>query len=396
MKSQIILLCLLFLSTICFGQNNVKKGYYIDEDNNRVECLIRYFAWKSNPSFFEYKKSDNDSFKKLTIDDVKEFAIDDVCKYEKHTVDIDRSTTNLDNMNNKRASEFKSETLLLKVHVEGKATLYGYSENSLTRFFYKLDDGTLKQLIYKQYINDNNELATNNGYKQQLLNNMKCVSITKNQIQKLKYHTVSLSKHFSEYNTCQGYAFTNFEAKPKRKRLAFTPRFGIRSATLDTKIHTFENRYFETGDIRTFRYSLEVDYTLDILNNNLAILFEPTYQYLAYEQALESNYVEVDFKSIELQTGLRYYFNFTKKASLFLNGSFIFDMPLRSDMIYRNSSNLSMRNSFGFAGGVGFKFFNLSLEFRQQSVRNMLALAPNSTGDFTCYSFILGYKLLKI
>ncbi len=396
MKNHVLsILCFLFTAN-CFSQYTAKKGYYISENDERIECLIKHFTWKNNPSFFEYKLSEDDSYKRLNIDDVKEFAIHDLVKFVKHTVDIDRASTNLNNITTGRNSDFQSEIILLKVLMEGEASLYGYSDHTLVRYFYALGDDKPKQLVYKKYINDKSELLENNGYKQQLLNSMKCDDINSAYIEKLKYQTAKLIGFFQLYNKCKGASFTDYMSKPKRKVFSLTPRVGYRNANLDTKIHTFENRYFETGGINTMRYSLEVEYALNISKQNLTILAEPTYQYFKYEQELESNYVTVDFKAIEMQIGMRYYFNMMKNTRLFLNGGFLFEIELGSEMVYRNSSNFGMGNSLGFAGGVGFKFQNLSLEFRQQSSRDLLASTANAEGKFICSSLILGYTLFKL
>ena len=46
------------LATNCCAQISFEKGYYIDNSNQKVDCLIKNVDWKNNPTSFEYKLSD--------------------------------------------------------------------------------------------------------------------------------------------------------------------------------------------------------------------------------------------------------------------------------------------------------------------------------------------------
>ena len=100
MKKRILFLLITILSLNCYSQISFQKGYYIDNTNQKINCLIKNINWKNNPTKFEYKLSENSESKKTTIKTIKEFGIDNISKYVRSTVNIDRSSVNIKNGRN--------------------------------------------------------------------------------------------------------------------------------------------------------------------------------------------------------------------------------------------------------------------------------------------------------
>jgi cellulose synthase/poly-beta-1,6-N-acetylglucosamine synthase-like glycosyltransferase len=75
MAKQVILFFFLIFALNGFTQNSFLKGYYINNSNERVDCLIKNNDWLNNPTQFEYKLSENSEKKIQTINSVKEFEI---------------------------------------------------------------------------------------------------------------------------------------------------------------------------------------------------------------------------------------------------------------------------------------------------------------------------------
>src|SRR5687767_5808182 len=96
------LLLVLTISTIfnfcCYSQTTFERGYFINEDGQKIECLIENVDWKNNPTEFKYKLEGNAESKKADISNVKEFGIRDVCKYIRKKVSIDKSSDDLGKM----------------------------------------------------------------------------------------------------------------------------------------------------------------------------------------------------------------------------------------------------------------------------------------------------------
>ena len=66
----------LLLMVVCsYGQIRFEKGYFITNENQRTECLIKNVDWKNNPHEFLYKLKDRKETQKGTIQSVKEFGI---------------------------------------------------------------------------------------------------------------------------------------------------------------------------------------------------------------------------------------------------------------------------------------------------------------------------------
>lgn len=124
------------ISINCFSQISFEKGYYIDNSNQKTNCLIKNIDQKNTPTEFEFKLFEDSESKKTTIESIKEFGIDNISKYIRSTVNIDRSSESLKNLSKYKKPIFKKEELFLKVLVSGKATLYQYVDGNLKRYFY--------------------------------------------------------------------------------------------------------------------------------------------------------------------------------------------------------------------------------------------------------------------
>ena len=142
---------LMFLSIACFSQIVFEKGYFIDESNQRIECLVRNVDWRNNPTEFEYKMSEDSDLLRASIGTVTEFGVDNVSKWVRATVDIDQSGDGLNDLSKERNPVFEEKRVFLKVLIEGKASLFLFREGNLTRFFYRKDDSEIRQLVYKRY-----------------------------------------------------------------------------------------------------------------------------------------------------------------------------------------------------------------------------------------------------
>lgn len=160
MKKKLLFILTIILTTHCFSQISFESGYYIDNSNQKIKCLIKNIDWKNNPTQFKYKLTKTSDAKEITIKSVKEFGIDNVSKYIRCSVNIDKSSEYLNKLSNDKEPLFNEEELFLKVLIEGEASLYHYSEDgNLKRFFYDTQNTNIKQLIFKSYKNFENKIA---------------------------------------------------------------------------------------------------------------------------------------------------------------------------------------------------------------------------------------------
>src|SRR5690606_31090943 len=151
MKSLLVFFITTILYFQCHSQISFEKGYYIDNTNTRVDCLIKNADWKHNPTEFEYKLQANGHPQIAIIKSAKEVGIGNIMKYVRSTVNIDRSNESIMNLSRDKDPEFQEEELFLKVLVDSKATLYQYVQGALQRYFFNRENSNIEQLIFKKY-----------------------------------------------------------------------------------------------------------------------------------------------------------------------------------------------------------------------------------------------------
>jgi len=403
MKKSTIFLLLVVFSFKSFSQITYEKGYFINNTDQKISCLIKNMDWKINPVSIDYKLAENDESKTTHIKDIKEFSINDQSKYIRATVDIDRSSENLDQLNFDRNPVFKKEQLLLKVLIEGKANLYGYNDENLQRYFYNKEDAKIEQLVYKIYFNEYKYVINNVTYQQQLLNNLTCENISLNDIKKVDYKKNDLVSFFVLYNNCVGVAQVNYEEKIKRKVFNLTIRPGLNFSSLDIKGASATSRDTDFDQEMSFRFGLEAEFTLPINKNKWSVIIEPTYQ--SYKSEAERilhegtineriEYVKVDYTSIEIPIGFRYYMFINDDSKLFVNASFIFDISNNDKIDFESGTDLDItsRNNLGL--GIGYKYNDkYSLEFRYQISREILGDYALWNSNYNTFSVIIGYSI---
>lgn len=169
MSKYLLFTIALFFSIYSQSQITFEKGYYITNADQKVDGFIKNMDWKNNPDSFEFKLVQNDKSEMVSILSIREFGIDMISKFIKSTVEMDRSSDNLNKLTKDKEPSFKKELLLLKVLVEGKASLFSYQDGNLTRYFYKMENSDIQQLVYKTYLNPKNRKLKNTHFRKQVL-----------------------------------------------------------------------------------------------------------------------------------------------------------------------------------------------------------------------------------
>lgn len=406
MKKQINLIFLAALCGLnCYSQITFEKGYYIDNSNCRVECLIRNNDWESNPSKFVYILSDSAEQQTLSIDSVKEFSIPGKFKYKRFTVEIDRSSDLIEKIDNNINPVFTEEVLFLKVLVEGKANLYMFSGEGLIRYFFNIDSSGVKQLVYKSYYNSDHQIKKNFLFRQQLLESLTCQEISFNNIQKIEYKQKDLVNLFEKYNGYNNSEFIILEENHKRDLFNLTPRPGIKHSSLYIQNSAVYFNDIDFGSKNGARFGLEAEFILPFNNNKWAMFIEPTYQYFKSTVTKVSNVTTgegvtayADYKSIELPLGLRYYLFLDDKSKLFINATYIYDFCFNSsiNIIKTNGSTyhyFKIHSEGNFAVGLGYKYSDrYSIEIRYHTERVLLGNYPTWSSNYKTFSIILGYS----
>ncbi|MFC2127235.1 tRNA modification GTPase [Bacteroidota bacterium] len=384
MKKKLLFLLTTFLSFNCYSQITFENGYYIDNNNQKINCLIKNIDWESNPTTFKYKLSENSETNKKTIKSVKEFGIHNASKYVRSYVYIDRSSNDVNELDNNKRATFEEEELFLKVLVEGKSTLYSYMDNSLIRYFYSIEKSNIEQLVFKSYITPERKFGTNNRFRNQLWNDLKCSDIKKNRVAKLRYRKSDLVKLFVAYNSCTNQEYVNFEEYQKRDLFNLTLRPRLNSSSLS------DYRNINIKNELGFGFGIETEFILPFNKNKWSFIIEPTYQsFTTYKPTNGSQGDVINYSSIEFNVGIRHYFFFNDNSKIFINASLIYDSSLNDSQI--NSKEIT--HAYNKAFGLGYKYNDkYSIELKHQTPRE-LGYEHIWVADYKTFSIVFGYSL---
>lgn len=391
---NILFLFFLVVSNSLVAQITFKPSFYVDNSGTKIDCLIKDVDWKSNPTTFEFKLSENEIVQVAVIDNVQEFQVGEGVKYIRKTVEIDR----WDKFSPPTAQKgpiFKTETLFLKTLVEGAATLYAYSENSFNTYFYSIDGKNPQQLIQKQYvINDGIKdiVYKNDLYKRQLESELLGDKVKTSKINNLSYFRSELIDVFQKYNGNNGQTEM---ASALKTKIHITPRIGLSSNQVDVSHLVYQNYAYDFGAKTNFRVGVEFESLLPFNRGKWAIALEPAYT--SYKSDGDgSDYTDdIDYQSLELHLVARHYMFLKSNSKLFLNAGFLYSKDI-NDAVYSPSgrpTSVDIDLGFQIVLGAGYKYKKLSAEFRYIGNQSMISNHSTWNANYTSYSFILGYTI---
>ena len=388
-KIALIVAFLIFSSANSIAQIIFERGYFIDDSGTRVEALIRNVDWRSNPDRFEYKLAEGGEVRQADIKSVKEFRVYGASRYVRAKVRIDRSSDRLDLLSDVRNPVFEDEVLFLRVLVEGDATLYMYVDVPLIRFFYRVHDSEISQLVYKRYSTSDNQIGRNNFFMQQIINDLKCDNISPDRVRRIHYTRRSLEQKFIKYNRCMDPDFVvqRFGSWRNLFNLTLQPGLSYNNLTIEHQRRNILNPH--EGSMFSYRFGVQAEFIVPYYRNSWSILFEPGYQQYRVGNTVSEtsspnvySISRIDYQSIEFPFGIRYYIFLNDASKLFVNVLLVLDYSIRLDVSYTNgrSGNYSdFVNNLAF--GSGFRYRErYSIEARYYTNRDIF---NNSQGyDF--------------
>ncbi|MDX1470079.1 MAG: hypothetical protein R3213_01170 [Flavobacteriaceae bacterium] len=196
-----LVIYILFINTL-YGQQFL-EGRYTDNNDNTIHGLIHDGSWINNPDKITFKSNPEANPIELNIEAVKQFEINGKSKYKRFTIKIDESSNRIKHLNESNEPKWNTRTVFLSTLVEGEASLYGFSENGTTKYFFSKNNQLPEQLIYRRYYTEEGSVATNNYYRQQLNNIFSdCNQIDAQDLTKIDYYAKDFIKLFVEYNQC--------------------------------------------------------------------------------------------------------------------------------------------------------------------------------------------------
>ncbi len=402
MKKSFLLSAMVILVNITVAQVKFEKGYYLTNNNETVNGLIKNLDWKNNPSSFIFKASETSDPVEISLKDAKEFGISDVFKYVRHTFKMDRASAETNKLEANSQPVFKEETQFLLYLIEGKGSLLVYQKDNFKRFFYRLDGSNPDQLVYKRYLAKSGSIGENNMYKQQLINILGCTS---ERVDKIDYNRIDLINYFIRYNECENSDIKTIK-KTKKLQYSISARPGISYSTLTTSRRNGDDR--KNFDVAGFygRYGAEVEIVLPFYANRVALTVEPTFKrftsktQISYKGNVSTTVVfeeviNIYHNSFQVPLGARYYLFLPNDSRLFVNSALVIDIPISSRIDFETSQDLAISYGINLGLGMGYKIKNFSLEARYLSPRNLLGGYRLIGAKFNSYSLILGYTFAK-
>jgi len=404
---KILLLLVLLISAHGFAQINFEKGYFINNQGVRTECLIKNIAWKNAPVDFEYKLNETDAAKRAVIKDVAEFSVADAYTFKRYTVNIDRSQSNsTDNMSENPQPVWVKETLFLKVLVEGKATLYQYEDNNLIKYFFSTKDhSTAEQLLYREF-KAAGTIKENNTFRQQLYNLMKDENTPVSKFENVKYKKNPLVNLFLEYNGSSGQETKNMAKSQNNGSINFkvTPGVGMGYVKID---NGGSMGAVGTGDYKlkgkaAYRLGFELEYIMPFNNNKWSLFIDPNYTSFSTTETQSRKFLtrtfdfefDVDYKFLELPLGVRHYMFLNNKSKIFLDAGYAVTLGVGDSYIQQNSLiSADIQKSSNVFFGVGYSYNSLSAEFRYGFNRGLLEVRDFADASYASATLIIGYKL---
>lgn len=392
--SFIIIFSFVFSS---YAQITYDKGYFIDTKSSKIECLIKNVNWSSNPTKIQYKLTENSEAVTKNIDSIAEFGVYNYSRYVRTNVNIDKSSSGLSTIENHKTPKWTTTTLFLKEIVQGKAQLWKYAESDRTWFFYSIDGSAPQQLVYNEYINENN-LVANESYKQQLttfISNEKTKNININNI---KYNENSLAKYFKSFNSLTEQPSKNNSENIKRRiwDLEVFGALNSNTLTISYKDGIGENVQENFGRHTNWSTGLEFEYFLPFNRNQYSLLLTPTYERVYFSTQVGEKTKTFLNNIIDFTISGRYtkYFggNFTSYFDIGINPPIA--ISINGNYNFSQYLDIAPKPDINFLLGIGASYKNIGIQFKYFTNREMLS-HPEFGSKFSKLSLTLSYNILS-
>ena len=378
------------LTALIFGLHAYaqdQQGYYIDNSGKRTEGFFKTSDFY-DASSLEFRNDAAAGFSKLDTRNITEYGIAGQFKFRKYSVKIDRSATAIKKLSFGKDPFWESEEIFLNVVLEGKATLYSYSQDN-TKFFYSLNGEVPQQLLYRKYKVSETEVRENTFYKQQLLNSVNCMNKPVEYFKDVAYTRSALIKVFKEHNSCQGtegVEYVNVTSKGFKILLAAYVGAG--------KINFgWNNTLYETKKTSSTDYSLGAEVIFRAPSEKWEFFFRGELEKFSVEQtvglknSMNSTLFkfEIDALCVNAYMGLRYNLMLNDRNKIFFEGAVGFSVPNGTMKQYtflpgtedNNPQELDLGTAFSFNLGVGYEFNNkYGILLRYETPRDITGSAP--------------------
>lgn len=378
---KIYFIALLFITTITVAQD--LPGYYITLSEERIEGNFKSTSFEDATSL-QFRKSTTDEYKTLDPSQMIGYGIGTSYKFEKHTIEIDKSVQQGNNLSQAKEPDFEKQTVFLNTLLEGDATLYSYKSLQGTKYFYSVKSKNIKptQLVYKVYRATTAKTAENNHFRQQLFLDLKCDDQTFSDFLNAKYSQASLMQYVQKFNTCNGSEQTIAFDNKSGQKLKF--RYSVFAGVYNTMFNVQFGRY-HPGDVSTISYGAGFEVAVIFPSERVEGFVSAEYEIVSadskktYDQGYRyiSTAYEYDSPFVNMQIGGRYNLWMQNQNKVFVgaalgislaNGKILHTESYESytGVQYESESisyELGSAFSLNFSAGYTFDKFGISVNF---------------------------------
>lgn len=411
MNKQILITSLLIIiSSSLIGQTDFILGSYTSNSGQEFVGLISPNSVKETPQSFQFKSSEESEPITLTKNNATSVSITDEIeklKYVLKPVLTYESNDNINKLDNTREASFKKEDLFIELLVGSDVSLYRVKRiNKKNIFFYSDSEEKITTLVQKKYIGFNNQIKSNNDFRQQLSTALNCTNEKNLSFENIEYNAKSLLNLFQNYQECSNSSSSFIRKKNKDKLLNVKASVGAGTASFNTETRGGD---VDFGKSNYVSFGGEVEYLTSTKRKWGLVLNLATYNF----SELGFNDVQLNFpstetitiengaevKGLDLNLGIRHYIHLSDASAIFIGGFFGFDLINSTEIVFLNINRESISTTQGapnFAVGLGYQWNKLSAEFKLHSPKNHLNEGTFFSNSSLNYSSIaLRYELFN-
>ncbi|MES2410425.1 MAG: hypothetical protein V4535_03170 [Bacteroidota bacterium] len=386
-------LAFFLLSLNFYSQSNFVKGYFIDNSGRKVECLVNNADWDSNPRELVYKLDENSKKQQADITMIKEFGSETDYIFKRFTVSIDESKTN--GISDSRTLDFTTKTIFLKEIISGNANLYSYNDSGSMKFFFNSETNEIPmQLEYKRY-SLSGEIHTNNNFRQQLFNKLKNNKLQQTDFDNLEYRSASLIKLFQKYN---GQDSTKIKSIFKRVlALNLYVKAGYQTNSFNADSNDDFIGKFDFDNVSQVKFAVEAEIVFPSKSNdNVAGFIEFSNASFSGELTNQHGKVVMEYSSIEIPIGIKYYFGIGESSKIFVSSAAQFSHVLKSKFKMEQFYDIygDFKGGLNFNFGLGYKYKNkFVISFNTTTDRGLIR-SEGWDSQFKSTYIMAGYNFL--
>ncbi len=312
------ILCILFalIPIISFAQGLIEPGYYIDLKGQKHKGQFLFKKVEQEyPSFFLFKKDAKSLVDTLHVEQIAELEVLDFhyLRTEAKMYDTEATTTISE-------PNFKIVSLLLKTEERGNASLFSYLLDGKITFFLSVADEQPEQLIYQEFLRQDNRTSTNTRFRYQLEQKLTCTTGSFNEI---RYTKEALTKTVSEYNSCTGNASEVYSGFPglSSRYLNIGLSAGASAYFIESYQTVLNNEMVHYSDVYLPQFGFELEYLIPSLTNRFSVFLNGDYQQFEGEKKIyaqgSSQTATLSYQAITTTAGIRAYFKLNDRTRVF-------------------------------------------------------------------------------